>query len=98
VLAVFGITFIAGEVFNLYSQPQDAQMQINVMPWLTLAWLFALQAIVVRWPRRGLATMAGIATLLFAYNVWSLVPLRGLDTRWRLAFEQPERRADPARP
>ena len=25
---------LAGEVFNLYSQPQDPQMQINVMPWL----------------------------------------------------------------
>src|SRR5262245_8066606 len=29
--AVVGITFVAGEVFNLYSQPQDPQMQINVM-------------------------------------------------------------------
>jgi hypothetical protein len=97
VVAVFGVTFVAGEVFNLYSQPQDAQMQINVMPWLTLAWLFVLQAVAERWQRPGLAVMAGAAALLLAYNVWSLAPLRGLDTRWQLAFEQLERRADPSR-
>jgi hypothetical protein len=97
VVAVFGATFVAGEVFNLYSQPQDAQMQINVMPWLTVAWLFALQAMVARWRRTGFAVMTGCAALLLAYNVWSLTPLRGLDTRWKLAFEDLERRADPAR-
>ena len=97
VVVVFAGTFVAGQIFNLYSQPQDAQMQINVMPWLTLAWLVALQAVVTRWPRRGLAAMAGLAVLLLAYNVWSLVPLRGLDTRWRLAFDELERRADPKR-
>jgi hypothetical protein len=94
-VAVFGVTFLAGEVFNLYSQPQDAQMQINVMPWLTLAWLFALEG-VRRW-RRGVATLTGLAALLLAYNLWSLSPLRGLDTRWRLAFAELERRADPSR-
>lgn len=97
VVAVFGGTFVAGEIFNLYSQPQDAQMQINVMPWLTLAWLFVLQAVAERWRHLGLAVMAGAAALLLAYNVWSLAPLRGLDTRWRQAFDQLERRADPAR-
>jgi hypothetical protein len=97
VVAVFGVTFVAGDVFNLYSQPQDAQMQINVMPWLTVAWLFALQAAVARWRRAGFAVTTSLAVLLLAYNVWSLTPLRGLDTRWRLAFEELERRADPAR-
>jgi hypothetical protein len=97
VMAVFGGTFVAGEIFNLYSQPQDAQMQINVMPWLTLAWLFVLQAVAERWRRPGLAVMGGAAALLLAYNVWSLAPLRGLDTRWRQAFDQLEQRADPAR-
>ena len=97
VVAVFGVTFVAGEVFNLYSQPQDAQMQINVMPWLTLAWLFALRGDRGALAQRGLAAMGAIAALLLAYNVWSLAPLRGLDTRWRQAFEQLERRADPTR-
>ena len=90
------MTFVAGEVFNLYSQPQDAQMQINVMPWLTLAWLFVLEAIAARW-RSGLAVMSGLAALLLAYNVWSLSPLRGLDTRWQQAFAELERRTDPTR-
>jgi hypothetical protein len=96
-VGLFGTTFVAGQVFNLYSQPQDAQMQINVMPWLTLAWLFALQTTVGRWPRRGLPALAGMATLLLAFNVWSLSPLRGLDSTWRSAFEQLEEKADPAR-
>jgi len=95
-VAVFGVTFVAGELFNLYSQPQDAQMQINVMPWLTLAWLFALKAAAMRW-RLGLATLTVLAVVLLAYNVWSLAPLRGLDTRWRLAFAELERRVDPGR-
>ena len=94
--AVFGVTFVAGEVFNLYAQPQDPQMQINVMPWLTLAWLFALKAAAARW-RHGVATLTALAVLLLAYNVWSLTPLRGLDTRWRMAFAELERRADPRR-
>lgn len=97
VIGLFGTTFVAGQVFNLYSQPQDAQMQINVMPWLTLAWLFALQAAIVRWPRRGLPALAGVAALLLAFNIWSLSPLRGLDSTWRSAFQQLEKKADPAR-
>jgi len=96
VVAVFAVAFVAGEVFNLYSQPQDAQMQINVMPWLTLAWLFVLEAIAAR-RRSGLAAMGSIAVLLLAYNVWSLSPLRGLDTRWQQAFAELERRVDPTR-
>jgi hypothetical protein len=66
------------------------------MPWLTLAWLFVLQAIAGRW-RRGVAAMAGVTALLLLYNLWSLTPLRGLDTRWKLAFDALERRANPAR-
>jgi hypothetical protein len=71
-------------------------MQINVMPWLTLAWLFALRAAAAR-RRQGVATLTALAVVLLAYNVWSLAPLRGLDTRWRLAFAELEQRADPSR-
>ena len=35
----------AGQVLNFYSQPQDPQMQINVMPWLTVAWGLLLGAL-----------------------------------------------------
>lgn len=96
-VVLFGVTFVAGEVFNLYGQPHEAQMQVNAMPWLTVAWLFALQDAIARWPRRALPMMSGLATLLLAFNVWSLTPLRGLDSTWRNAFEQLERRADPTR-
>jgi hypothetical protein len=96
-LAVFGVTFVAGEVFNLYSQPQDPQMQINVMAWVTPAWALVLLAAHRRWPARGLAAMAAVTVALFAYNVWSVAPLRGLDSKWRGAIERLERHGDPAR-
>jgi len=95
--AIFGVTFVAGEVFNLYSQPQDPQMQVNVMAWVTVAWMLALVAVRRRWPMRGLAVMAGITVALFAYNVWSIAPLRGLDSKWRQAVERLEQRGDPSR-
>ncbi|NDH60660.1 MAG: hypothetical protein EBY18_03195 [Alphaproteobacteria bacterium] len=95
--AVFGITFAAGSVFNLYSQPQDPQMQINVMAWLTPAWALVLVAARRRWGRNGLAALGGLSVALLAYNVWSLAPLRGLDSRWQQAIERLETRADPAR-
>lgn len=95
--AIFGVTFVAGEVFNLYSQPQDPQMQVNVMAWVTVAWMLTLVAVRRRWPGRGLAVMAGVTVALFAYNVWSLAPLRGLDSKWRQAVERLEQHGDPAR-
>jgi hypothetical protein len=96
-LAIFGVTFLAGEVFNLYSQPQDPQMQINVMAWVTPAWALVLLAAQRRWPARGLAAMAAVTVALFAYNVWSIAPLRGLDSKWRGAIERLERHGDPTR-
>lgn len=96
-MAVFGVTFLAGEVFNLYSQPQDPQMQINVMAWLTPAWALVLLAAHRRWAAQGLAAMAALTVSLFAYNVWSIAPLRGLDGKWRTAIERLERQGDPSR-
>lgn len=95
--AIFGVTFVAGAVFNLYSQPQDPQMQINVMAWLTVGWALVLVAARNRWGGRGLAVLAGLTVTLFAYNVWSLAPLRGLDSAWQRAIERLEREADPSR-
>jgi len=94
---VFGGTFVFGEVFNLYSQPQDPQMQINVMPWLTIGWALALLAAQQRWGRRPIAWLAALPALLLAYNVWSLSPQRGGDTAWRRAFETIAQKAGPAR-
>ena len=95
--AVFGVTFVAGEVFNLYSQPQDPQMQINVMAWLTPAWALCLVAARGRWGWRGPAALGGLSMALLAYNILSLAPLRGADTAWQRSFDSIERRADPAR-
>ncbi len=96
-VVVFGGTFLAGEVFNLYAQPQDPQMQINVMAWLTPAWALVLVAAQRRRGRRGLATLTALTVALLAYNLWSLAPLRGHDTKWRLAIERLESDADPSR-
>jgi hypothetical protein len=95
--AVFGGTFLTGEVFNLYSQPQDPQMQLNVMAWLTVGWALVLTSARARFGGRALAALAGLTVALFAYNVWSLTPLRGLDSSWDGAIARLEREADPAR-
>ena len=42
IAVVFLGTLGAGQVLNLYSQPHDPQMQVNVMAWLTVAWALLL--------------------------------------------------------
>ncbi len=95
--AVFGITFGAGEFLNLYSQPQDPQMQINVMSWLTIAWALVVASAARHLPVATFATGATFGLLLLYYNIWAMVPHRGLDTAWRLSLDRIEREADPAR-
>jgi len=97
--AIFGVTFVAGEVFNLYAQPQDPQMQINVMAWLTVGWAVVLVAAREnrRYGGRLLTGLAGLSVLLFAYNVWSIAPLRGLDSAWEGAIQRMERESNPDR-
>lgn len=93
---IFGSTFVAGEAMNLYSQPQDPQMQLNVMSWLTMGWALALSAI---GPGRRAAT-ATVAMLLAAglllYNVHRILPLRGAEAPWRNVLRQMELHANPA--
>ena len=95
--AIFGGTFVAGEVLNAYSQPHDPQMQINVMGWLTVGWALVLVAAKKRWPQRGLAALGGFTVVLLVYNLVSLVPLRGQDTMWRQGVERMEQRFDTNR-
>jgi hypothetical protein len=97
VAVIFGGTFVAGEVFNLYSQPQDPQMQINVMAWLTVGWALVLWTARKRWGGRVLAALGGATVALLAYNIWSMEPQRGADTAWRQAFETIQQKADPRR-
>ena len=82
---VFLGTFGAGEVFNFYSQPQDPQMQINVMPWLTVAWGLLAARLLAAGGAIGARSIAlavlGIVSLApLAWNLGQLVRWRGEDT------------------
>jgi hypothetical protein len=72
---VFLGTLGAGQVMNLYSQPHDPQMQVNVMAWLTVAWALLLAAM-----RSGGGPVFGVLAVL------SLAPLLlnvAFFSRWR---------------
>jgi hypothetical protein len=77
VAAVFLGTFAAGEVFNLYAQPQDPQMQINVMVWLTVAWILLLAATLDR-PRLS-AVVIALSAVPLVWNAVQLLRERGRD-------------------
>ena len=92
---VFLGTLGAGQVLNLYSQPQDPQMQINVMPWLTVAWALLLGALLAR--SRGVAVALAVATLLpLVWNVGQLARFRGGDEAALKAMAALEQRFPPA--
>jgi hypothetical protein len=75
---VFLGTLGAGEVLNFYAQPQDPQMQVNVMVWLTVAWASLLAALSARGAMLALLAVLSIAPL--AWNVGALARYRGGDT------------------
>jgi hypothetical protein len=76
---VFLGTLGAGQVMNFYAQPQDPQMQINVMPWLTIAWALLVAALLARHRRLlPLLVLASLAPL--AWNAAALSKWRGGDT------------------
>jgi hypothetical protein len=92
---VFLGTLVAGQVLNFYSQPQDPQMQINVMPWLTVAWGLLLAALMPR--SRSIAAMLAIVSLLpLAWNVGQLSRFRGGDTAALAALSGLEQHFPPA--
>jgi len=94
VAVVFLGTLGAGQVLNFYSQPQDPQMQINVMPWLAVAWALLLASLLPA--RRGLAIgLAVLSFAPFAWNVSALAKWRGDDTRWLAATAALEKRFPP---
>jgi hypothetical protein len=85
VAAVFLGTLAAGQVMNLYAQPQDPQMQLNVMPWLTVAWALLCAALLSRQGaaasrRRVLLLLAVLSVAPLAWNVTQLARWRGGDT------------------
>jgi len=95
-VAIFGVTFAAGEAMNLYSQPQDPQMQINVMAWLTVGWALIV-AEGIRWrPLPGLSAATAAAAALLVFNL-SLMPATGNDSAWRHSLDRIERDTDLSR-
>jgi hypothetical protein len=94
VAAVFLGTLAAGQVFNLYSQPQDPQMQINVMPWLAVAWGLLMAAPL---PRSRIVTGALVilSVLPLAWNVGALARFRDGDSRALAAMQALERQFPP---
>ncbi|HEY6979723.1 hypothetical protein [Reyranella sp.] len=102
VAAVFMGTLAAGQVMNFYSQPQDPQMQINVMPWLTLTWALIVAAAVAK--QRGTAlrswtvlSLAVLSIVPLAWNVVSLSRWRGTDAAAVAALADLERHFPPDR-
>ncbi len=96
IAAVFLGTLAAGQVLNFYSQPQDPQMQINVMPWLTVTWALIVAAVMAgrRWSELRPITMGLLAVLSLvplAWNVVSLSRWRGEDTAAVAAVAEIER-------
>lgn len=95
---VFLGTLGAGEVFNFYAQPQDPQMQINVMPWLTVAWGL-LAATLLTMTRRRPRTLLCLAVLSLAPLIWNgtqLARWRGGDQASLAALAEIEKRFPPA--
>ncbi len=94
VAVIFLGTLGAGQVLNFYSQPQDPQMQINVMPWLAVVWALLLAALLSS--RRGVVLVLALLSFApFAWNVSALAKWRGDDTRWLAATAALEKRFPP---
>ena len=85
---VFLGTLGAGQVLNFYSQPQDPQMQVNVMVWLTVAWALLLAALHAR--GAVLAALAVLSLAPLAWNVDALARYRGGDTQSLAAMDRLE--------
>ena len=91
--ALFGGTLLAGTVFNLYSQPQDPQMVINVMLWTIPACGILARCIAAS---RATAVLALAMLFPLAYNVDALAAQRGQDRVWAGLASGLATRFDPA--
>jgi hypothetical protein len=95
IAVVFLGTLAAGQVLNFYSQPQDPQMQINVMSWLTVAWGLLLATLMPR-SRRWAAPLALLSLLPLLWNVAQLSRFRDGDRVALRATAALEQRFAPA--
>ena len=95
IAVVFLGTLGAGQVLNIYSQPQDPQMQVNVMAWLSVAWALMVASLL---PRVRTSVVVGLTLLSFLPLVWNIVELarsRGGDAKSVAALASLERRFPP---
>jgi hypothetical protein len=95
IAAVFMGTLAAGQVMNFYSQPQDPQMQVNVMVWLTVTWALIVAAVV---RKDGAIVRSGVIAPLvvlslapLVFNVVSISRWRGADSAAVAATAELER-------
>lgn len=93
IAVVFLGTLGAGQVMNIYSQPQDPQMQINVMPWLTVAWALLVAAWLAK--PRALPVLALLSILPLVWNVAALAHYRGGDADALKAIAAMEKELPP---
>jgi hypothetical protein len=92
IAAVFLGTLAAGQVMNIYSQPQDPQMQLNVMAWLTIAWALLLAAVA---GRRIFLPLAVLSIVPLVFNAASFARLRGGDSAEVATLATIEKRLPP---
>jgi hypothetical protein len=92
IAAVFLGTLAAGQVMNIYAQPQDPQMQLNVMAWLAVAWGLLLTAMA---GRRAFVVLAVLSIVPLVFNTASFARWRGGDTRAMAAIATLEKRFPP---
>lgn len=81
--AALGGTLFCGQVMNLYSQPQDPQMQINAMAWLAAGWALLGAVLLAAGPlrtRSGVALFLAASLLPLGYNARVLWKYRGRDS------------------
>ena len=99
VAVIFLGTLAGGQLMNAYSQPQDPQMQINVMVWLPVSMGLLAGFLLARSPRppRVAAVLLGVAAIPLVYNIAAFAGVRGLDSERQGRIAALERQVDPAR-
>jgi len=87
-----------GQLFNVYTQPHEPQVQINVMLILPVAWAAASTYRIVSFGRhavlRGLV-IGGLSVLPLWFNMHEFSKLRGMDSKYLKYVEEMESRFPP---
>jgi hypothetical protein len=96
VAIIFLGTLAAGELMNAYSQPEDPQMQLNVMPWLTVAAALVLANLPSSILKSATTVAAALVLVPLAYNLKTFSGTRGSDGRMQAALDELLRLSDPA--